>query len=113
MQYCSLAAVAIAAASRNQISQLQFLNQHVRQLESQLAESNAANAAMQQQHNENIQQQLQQQQHHHAQEIRSLQQKLEQAAAAASSLSTEVVTARAQIAEMEAKVRSSPPLQRR
>ena len=84
--------------------QLHSLNQLVRQLEAQLAESNAANAAMQQQHNEGMQQQLQQQQHHHAQEIRSLQQKLEHAATAAASLSMEVAESRAQAAEMDAKV---------
>jgi hypothetical protein len=104
------AAVAAATTCNDPILQIQFLNQHVRQLESQLAESNAANAVMQQQHKENIQQQLQQQQHHHAQEIRTLRQELQQAAAAAMSSSAEAAAARAQAAEAEAKVCFASPV---
>ena len=79
------------------------MNQIIRQLEARLSESNAFNAQQQQRHSESVQQQLQQQQHHHAQEVRVLQQKLDAATAAAASSSLEAQTARAQVADMDAK----------
>jgi hypothetical protein len=83
--------------------QLHFLNQCVRELEAQLAESRAFNSQQQQKHDETLQQQQQQQHHHHSQEVQSLKQKLDLATAAAASFETELAAARSQSAETEAK----------
>jgi hypothetical protein len=92
-----------AAPPHYPLPQFQSMNQIIRQLEARLSESSALNAQQQQRHSEILQQQLQQQQHHHAEEVRVLQQKLDAATAAAAASSLEAQTARAQVADMDAK----------